>query len=189
MRRALTVDAAGQSGLRAHLRERHIAAAREARAEVERRQGVHPTVTVVDGVRGRPEEAVRERGIIVYLFDSVRRVAEIALAELRFVAPEDTGLFRKSFVVLVDGTEAPPETAGAGSTIAIIDRQPYSRRLEHGWSLQAPDGIFEVTAAKLRRERPDVIVKFDYLFVPELRGKSKRADGRTPAILLKSAVF
>lgn len=153
-----------------------------ARAEVERRQGKHPTLTVVDGRRGASAESVKPGGQIVYLIDSVAHAANFALGLLRDIAPEDVGTFKKGFTTLVNGAEAPVETAPAGATVILLNKEAYSRRIEQGWSLQAPDGVFELTAKKLKRQRRDVSVEFTYI---PIEGRKNRV----PAIILGSKVF
>lgn len=170
------------TALRDQFRKRHIEVARAAISDVERRQGIHPRVTVVDGVRGKREEAVKTNGQIVYLIDAVKVATQLALDMVRVLAPEDEGDFKRSFVTLVDGVEAPVSTARAGAEITLINTQPYSRRLEFGWSLQAPNGVFEVTAKALKQLRKDVFIRFDY--VP-LEGFKRPV----PAIIIKSKVF
>lgn len=167
--------------IRQQLRERHIEVAKQARRKVERQQGRHPTVTVVDGRRDVSERTVKENGQIVYLFDSVGMASDFTINELRQIAPVDEGDFQSGFVTLVNGVEGDPKTAPPGAEIVIIDREPYSRRLERGWSLQAPNGVFEVTAKLVKRRLKMVNVKFDY--VPLVGAKS-----RVPAIKLKSKV-
>lgn len=163
-------------------RKRHADVARQARRDVEARQGKFPTRTIVDGRRDASEETVKADGQIVYLFDVVSPGARQVLLALKELAPEDTGKFKRGMTILVNGREAPLETAPAGATITLVDREPYSRRIEQGWSLQAPDGVFEVTAKTLRRRLPELTVVFNYI---TLSGAAKR----TPAIIMASKVF
>jgi hypothetical protein len=161
--------------------QRRLAELAKARLrELEQRQGIHPTLTIVDGRQGAPEASVRPDGVVVYLIDVASSGARRVLEALRAIAPEDTGEFKRGFITLVDGKEAPLDTAPAGASITLLDRAPYSRRLEKGWSLQAPDGVFEVTAKAMRRRLPNLVVRFAYRF---------HAGRRTPAIIIESKVF
>lgn len=198
----LTGAAAQQLGnrLRQHMTERHAQAALRARQEVEARQGVLPTMTVVDGRRGAAEASVKPGGAIVYLFDATPRVAAAVKTQLYEVAPVDTDddaddrVFSESFTQLVEGVEASLADMKPGEEVIIVNRQPYDRKLEWGWSIQAPDGVFEVTA-KWARSRFGRLVDVTFTYVAldgmaQVSGKAGNASGlRHPCIILRSKVF
>lgn len=182
------------AGAREAVRQAHIRAAKQARKDVEAVQGHLPTMTVVDGRRGAREEEVNDRGVIVYLFDATRRAAVYTLQVLRERAPvdrrpqADDNVFRDSFVVLVDGVESDMEDLPPGQEVVIVSRLPYSRRLEHGWSLQAPDGVFEVVGRSVARQWPMIDVKFSYVALEGANFSSGRS-ARYPALFLSSKVI
>lgn len=185
--------------MRERLRRQLIAQAQRARREVEGRQGVSPTVTVVDDRRGKTEWNVKPGGRIVYLFDAVPRAHADLMAHLRQIAPvdmvdPDDRVFRDSFTQLVGEAEAAIGAMKPGEEVTVVNRQPYSRRLELGWSLQAPDGVFEVAAKWLRsRWGKAVDVRFTYVGLDGMErigGKvGNRSKLRHPAIILKSKVI
>lgn len=191
--------------MRERLRRQHIAQAQKARKEIEAKQGVSPTVTVVDSQRGKDEWAVKPGGRIVYLFDAVPRAHADLLAHLRQIAPVDTvdpddRVFRDSFTQLVGEVEAAIGTMKPGEEVTVVNRQPYSRKLEWGWSLQAPTGVFDVAAKWLRKRWGRAVeVQFTYVRLEGLPGmedikpvkkKTYRGDSRRyPAIVLRSKVI
>lgn len=108
-------------------------------------------------------ELVKDRADLV-----VRKVALDALTGIVQMSPVDTGRFRGNWQVGVgsspkgtlnrldkSGSEA--ISAGAatiahvqfGQVVRITNNLPYARRLEYGWSQQAPAGMVRVTAARL----------------------------------------
>lgn len=187
--------------LRERLRRQHIALAEKSLRAVEATQGPSPTVIVVDDSRGRTAWNVKPGGKIVYLFDAVPRAVrdvmpdeESGLQYLDTHSPIDTGRFVKSFATLIAGVEGDIAAMKPGDTVTIVNRQPYSRKLELGFSLQAPDGVFEVTAKWLRsRWGKAVDVRFTYVALENLPAVKKpkyRGDStRYPAIVLTSKVI
>jgi len=195
--------AAGQAAadrLRERLRRQHIALAERSLRAVEATQGPSPTVIVVDDSRGRTAWNVKPGGKIVYLFDAVPRAVRDVLpsdgpqAYLDLVSPIDTGRFVESFATLIAGVEGDIAAMKPGDAVTIINRQPYSRKLELGYSLQAPDGVFEVTAKWLRsRWGKAVDVRFTYVALENLpavkKPKYRGNSTRYPAIVLTSKVI
>lgn len=186
--------------LREQMRRQHIALAQQARRDVEAQQGASPTLTVVDGARGRVEEGVKLGGSIVYLFDATPRAHADLMEHLNWISPVDTSddaddrVFAKSFVALIEGMEAEIAALKPGDEVTVANRQPYSRKLELGWSLQAPDGVFEVAAKWLRsRWGKAVDVRFTYVALEGMPGVKKQGyrgnSTRYPAIILKSKVI
>lgn len=87
-------------------------------------------------------------------------------AQLKMRSPVDTGRFRASWSIglnQVNPTVAPDTPSGQpvvaadpsipavtiGSTVYITNSLPYARRLEYGWSKQAPAGMVRRTAAEM----------------------------------------
>ena len=94
----------------------------------------------------------------------VRRFALQIGQQLISRSPVDTGRFRGNWqcgIDRIDGnTFSPPDTLGEGAaqrlkttlgswkpgqTINITNSLPYARRLEYGWSQQAPQGMVRLT--------------------------------------------
>jgi hypothetical protein len=117
---------------------------------------------IVDGREGAAEESVRPDGVIVYRFDQMAAAAAFALGFLQQRSPRDSGAYRASFYLGLDGRFVPaarfnPVTMGEVSEIVIGNMQPYSRKLDvqlvGGQSLRVsvPSGIFSDAAAAVRR--------------------------------------
>lgn len=94
-------------------------------------------------------------------------VASEMLTRLTARSPVDTGLFVNNWNVglgvpdLSTGTAVDPGRSQArirgnaiiaraqpGQTIHITNSLPYARRLEYGWSAQAPSGVVAITVAE-----------------------------------------
>ena len=109
--------------------------------------------------------------IKVHLAANMTQVLVLAMAEidarLKMKSPVDTGRFRASWTISVgqiDTTVAP-----AGGSMAVAEPRipaisigavyyhanslPYARRIEYGWSQQAPSGVVRLTA----QEVPSII--------------------------------
>lgn len=85
------------------------------------------------------------------------------------LSPVDTGFFRSSWVGSI-GTPNTTETGGgsdftailsgkAGDTLFINNNVPYARRLEYGYSNQAPNGMVRITLAKANQIAQNVLSK------------------------------
>jgi hypothetical protein len=87
-------------------------------------------------------------------------------ARLKMKSPVDTGRFRASWTIgvgQIDTSVAPEPPAGSsiaipepripaitlGQTYYHANSLPYARRLEYGWSKQAPGGMVRVTAQEV----------------------------------------
>lgn len=86
-------------------------------------------------------------------------------ARLKMKSPVDTGRFRASWTIgvgQIDPSVAPATEAGkvatpepripaitVGATYYHANSLPYARRLEYGWSKQAPAGCVRVTAQEV----------------------------------------
>lgn len=94
----------------------------------------------------------------------VRKTALELQSSMIEMSPVDTGRFKGNWQCGVGSvntaTDAPEDTSGAaaigrtqtvlegwkaGQTIALTNSLPYARRLEHGWSKQAPAGFVRLT--------------------------------------------
>lgn len=87
----------------------------------------------VNGREGAAEETVEFPGPIVYLFSNWKIAIQTAIEELQRRVPHRTGRYAGSFVVIVNGRATmdfsgiPPK-----SEVVIINRQPYTRKMETG---------------------------------------------------------
>ena len=98
----------------------------------------------------------------------VKKIGIEVLTGVVLKSPVDTGRFRANWVVGFDavgktsqatdkgGTQAIRRGTNEimrvklGETIWISNSLPYARRLEYGWSGQAPNGMVRVTVAEWR---------------------------------------
>ncbi len=148
-----------------------------------------PHLTIVDGRQGANEESVRLGGTIVYLFQLEGATLEQAVDDtfriLAELAPIRTGRYQRSFGLFVNGVEREAGTAGApidigaDDEIQITNLQPYARKLERGWSQQAPNGVIEVATATIRqRYGATLSVRFSYDHFPGFEVGTNRSGGR-----------
>jgi hypothetical protein len=90
---------------------------------------------------------------------NVRAIALDAFGRIATRSPVDTGRFRANWrlnVGSVDYTTTEGVTAKApslpekvaGTVLYISNNLPYARRLEYGWSKQAPQGMVRLTVAE-----------------------------------------
>ncbi len=109
---------------------------------------------VVDGVRDAPIEAVRIGGTVVFNWSPITPAVEEVYARLVRMSPvggagdPHPGLFKASNIVLINDVEVSiPFQLNPGDVVKFTNLQPYARRIETGWSKQAPNGIYETVAA------------------------------------------
>lgn len=152
-------------------RQALIQAAREAHAEasaINARALGHPveSVTIVDGRRGAPVESVKAGGVVVHLFAVHQAAIEFAFETLVSLSPVDTGHYEESHIMLVNGEEREPTApVGVDDVVTLVNLVPYARRLEKGWSDQAPNGIYEVASEIIRARFGNIVnVRFSYGF-------------------------
>jgi len=107
--------------------------------------------------------------ITLHLTQKTSQVLVLLMAEtdarLKMKSPVDTGRFRASWTIGVgqpDPSVAPETQKGqvataepripaivVGSTYYHANSLPYARRLEYGWSSQAPSGVVRLTAQEV----------------------------------------
>lgn len=162
----------------------------EAMAQNEQALGRKPAVqTIVDGSPTAPLTALKPGGNIVFLFAvgevTLQNAVDEAFTMLERIAPRLTGRFASSFRLLVNGqqrdagTEGGPVTLHAGDEAVIVNLQPYARKIERGFSEQAPNGVFEVTAAALRSRYGGILkIGFAYQEFPGFAVGRTRTGGR-----------
>ncbi len=105
----------------------------------------------------------------------VRAVALAIGTALIQRSPVDTGLFRGNWntgIGAPDSSTNETDTTGAssiarlnarlaawsmGKTIYITNHLPYARRLEYGWSQQAPQGMVRITVTEFQNYCRDAV--------------------------------
>jgi hypothetical protein len=111
--------------------------------------------------------------------DSKGEIALWAFSEIVRLTPVDTGLARGNWNLSFDkpdGTRQRPAPTGQAAIqrarqllganrrgvgtkkqVVIANSLPYIRRLEYGWSQQAPQGMVRITLAKLPKQARDIL--------------------------------
>jgi hypothetical protein len=169
---------------------------------------VPPYATFVDGRRSPALHRVRPDGVIVAEFDLISHLLEFVSEQLWMHSPVRTGRYQRSHRIFADGAlvgevanntralAAPGGRWTAGMSGArewtFIPVVPYARRIERGWSPQAPDGVYQAVAALARRRFGQVAkVQFTYRAVIGLyqsasgrRSRRTREDTQQPAIVI-----
>lgn len=213
-------------------REMHAKVARRELARVQadqkaRRQVAAPFERYVDGRQGAPEDSVKFGGVIEYEFSLGADVAAAVYEELLRISPvgpAEGGHYRDDHWIFVNGVRvADLRSATAADEIIITNTRPYARKIEGGakerfarrltnrrpgLSVQAPNGVYEVTAHAMRRRFGNVArIEFTYRgvisgsvyqptgarapargtggrFVPSGGAASNKSDVRFPAIII-----
>mgnify|MGYP003385971723 CR=1 FL=1 len=160
--------------------------------------------TIVDGREGNREEAVKLGGQIVYLFDigtpTLNQAVDATYQLLLELSPVRTGKYRQAHLFLVNGIERDAGQEGApvvfkpDDVVSFTNLLPYARRIDRGWSEQAPNGVYESAYTTIRRQFGGTLnVRFAYDSYPgsgpkaatrKLRRSQQRRDDRFPTILL-----
>lgn len=177
-------------------RQRFISFARQAIAEAsainDRATGQRVGhITVVDGRRGAPVEAVRAGGVIVALFAIHAAAIDFTWATLAGLSPVDQNpktvddiVYRERHLLLVNGEERDaPVSVEPDDVVTFVNLLPYARKIEAGWSKrQAPDGVYEAAAAIVKARFGNIVdVRFGY---GSFLGATASRDTRYPFIEL-----
>lgn len=122
----------------------------------------------VDGVEGAAEETVKASGVIVYDYDRLDLVADVALDTLRQLSPIEKGDYVRSHVLFVNGQ--PVDTLKGnwkeGDEISITNLVPWARKIEIGREgYHAHPHVYE-RAAHLLANRYGNIAKIIFTFRP-----------------------
>jgi hypothetical protein len=161
---------------------------------------------LVDGSSVKPLEQVRPDGMTVTRFDLLNHVVDEcyrALVAASPFGPEKGGHYRDDHWLFVNGVRHDPDVAGAlligpGDKVVIVNVRPYARKIEGGaksrfrarltdrrpgLSVQAPNGVYEITARALQSRFGNIArIRFGYHAVA-----GKDARGRYPALEIEAA--
>lgn len=123
-----------------------------------------PYRVAVDGKIGAPMEAVKEGGSIAAHFELLGGMLEWIGEMLVKGSPVLTGEYADSHVLFLDGVEHEPGALLPDFEEAVfVNVQPYARKLEHGLSNQAPDGVYQAVAAVAKQRYGNLAsIKFTY---------------------------
>lgn len=125
---------------------------------------VPPHDTFVDGSAGASEDQVRPNGVIVYEFSLIGDLFAWIADQLKQFSPVRTGRFEHSFVLFADSVEIDPYGPIPTATEFVFQNtEPYVRKIERGFSPQAPHGVFQAVAALAQNRAPKLAkVSFTY---------------------------
>jgi hypothetical protein len=163
--------------------------ARTARTELAEVDAGRPYTQFVDGREGAPLESVRPGGNILFKFNAlIGRVLEWIYAQLLEHSPVGPDVpphlhYIEDHELYIDG-ERVTAAIGAlaelpiGEVAMIVNGRPYAARLEHGWSRQAPEGVYEITALAAQRLFPRAKITFQYVSLAEVAATSVRRSTR-----------
>lgn len=178
IRRRVTIDWRELSQQQA--KELLLRTAREGHAKIMREQslrsGVVPEWSAYANSPGNTNlESVRLPGPIVYTYRYRREIVLVAMKELYAASPVDSGLYRKSHTLFLNGLPAAASTPiKPGVDVWLANPVPYARRLEIGktesgrdFLVSVPNRIYERVAKKLQtRYRNAASIRFGYITVP-----------------------
>jgi hypothetical protein len=180
----------------------HARIAKEALAEHLAKVNPDPQVErFVDGRQGAAEEQVKAYGVIRYEFVRLGQIVAEALKWLIEHSPKDTGEYRNSFYVGVNGKLIPAANFNAKAVpsdaeIVIGNKAPYHRKIDvqsiggKKINVSVEPFLMERAAQMIRRRYLDVDCKRVYTmnFTGQYilkRGKRAGKPVQSPALILK----
>lgn len=131
-------------------------------------------VIFVDGRQGAQISTVKPGGTVVALFAVHVAAVDFAWETLAQLSPIDVSpraddiRYREHHLLLVNGEQqtgrpGSPVHIGADDIVTFVNLLGYARRLEQGYSQQAPDGIYEVASAIIKAKFGNIVtVRFGY---------------------------
>jgi hypothetical protein len=177
MRASIPISSAQTAALVTRLRDRTIPRltanlARRKLAEIEPGQGP-PQQTFVDGREGAALDSVRTGGQIRFVWADLGPILDWIWEELVTRSPvgPERGAphYRDVHWLVIDGERVEVPEAGEAARISgrsictFVNARPYSRKIEYGLSLQAPDGVYELVALEAQQRFPNTTIEFAYL--------------------------
>ncbi len=147
-------------------------------AEQARRAGVIPEWTAYANQEGNSNlDSVRLPGPIVFRYRYLREIVIHAINRLEFWSPVDSGLYKKSHTLYVNGIASPLDTPiKPGDEVYIANPVPYARRLEVGktqtgrnFLVSVPNRIYERVAKQdlIPRYRNAAGISVIYVQLPD----------------------
>jgi hypothetical protein len=136
------------------------------------------------GAHGTTQGAVALGGEVTRIYPALDGAVGFALETLREQSPVRRGSYRDSHTVVVNGSPVSwPVPVKPRDRVMILSALPYARRIEQGWSDQAPNGVYEVAAA-IVAARTNVEVTVQYVAPPaSMVGNATPAT--VPAMVLR----
>lgn len=125
--------------------------------------------TYVDGRPDMPEATVRPDGVILYKFNLLGLAAAFAVGYCMSRSPVRSGRYRKAWAVVVDGRPwaADLNEIPDGSTVMIVNPEPYARKIDTGaMRMSVPPGIVEGARQATQRKFPTVTARRQFVNIP-----------------------
>jgi hypothetical protein len=162
-----------------------------ARSELRKAQSAGASRIYQLYVNGRPaasEYEVHAPGPIVYQFSLWGEIITFAISELQRRSPVQSGRFRNSFIVIVNGKLSEPGVdVAAASEVIITNFQPYLRKAEGGVLSTKRFAIFDGTKRALaRRFGNEGRGSFGYLFETKWLNIANGVHPKIPYILKRN---
>jgi len=138
--------------------------------------------TFVDGRGGAAEETVKlSGGSITYLFSQIAQAATFALAYAVDRSPVDSGAYKDSWFIAIDGQPwtGSLATIPPGSVVTLTNKQPYHRKIDTGGMItRLPPGIVEATRQAVQRQFRGLTVEQAFVNIPGgyvLKGRGRES--------------
>ena len=196
------IDGLGDSAVK-----QFIDFATEKRDEVLAEGRATSVTTYVNGREGAALETATVPGVIRFEFGYLDYVVDsiwqLLVQQSPYRAKRDGANppthYRDEHLLMINGQEvtSPPQELGRNAEIAFVNIQPYARKIEKGFSGQAPNGVYQ-QVARLAHARFGNLVSVTYSWLqitgagpsgPASRHRTQRQkaqDDNFPAIIIKS---
>lgn len=154
---------------------------------------IPPHRTFVDGRAGAALESVNpDHGRIVFRFELSHEMLRWIGEQLVTHSPFLTGQYARSHVLLADGVEIDADgKIPQAETYLFVNSVPYARKIERGYSDDAPEGVYEVVSALATRRFGNIAnIRFTYrsLLLPYIALGGRRG-GKTASPAKRSAHY
>lgn len=147
----------------------------------------------VDGRRGAPEEAVKPNGVIVYEYQRLDLVVQLAMETLFDRSPVLSGEYRNRHTIFLNGQPVRNlKNWKPGDEVAISNYVPYARKIEAGkMRMRVPgtDHVYQQAAQIVKARYGNVAsVHFTYRGIGGggiIGGRpGNRSEARFPALVI-----
>ncbi len=149
-------------------RQKHIEIAKKGLNAFLANQKTKPSYRIiVDESLAASENQVKPFGIITYVFLRMSQVGIFAIQTARDLSPVQSGRYRKSWMILIDGklvseTLVPDDV----KEIILVNNQPYARKIQVRGAriVGVPPGIVEkIKQLVLRQFRNSIVASVGYI--------------------------
>ena len=145
--------------------------------------------TFVDQRRDVPLESVRPDGTIIFEFKLIESTLGDIAEMLVLASPVRSGRYQGSHALFADGVEVEPgKVPPNASEYALVNSQPYARKIERGLSPQSPEGVYHVVAELAARRFGNIArIRFGFRSLPSgaIGGWARTGSARALARLVR----